>query len=153
MKKYGFLQTSSPSGESQKDNIPLHNPLESVKTVNPKQRLALPIDPLQNFHIVFMGPEGSTIKEKISGTNFMEHKLWDILFTRNEYGWRPLHFAVLDYFCEKYNLVLSVSHHEYQLLDELTSSEKHFYESILYGDWWHREVGEKKYTPHTHRLE
>lgn len=149
MNKYGFLQTSSPSGDSRKENVPMHNPLENVTAVNPKQRLAIQ-DPLQNFQIVFMGPEGSTIKERISGTNLMERKLWDILFIRNEYGWRPLHFAVLDYFCEKYNLVLSVSHHEYRLLDELTASEKHFYESILYGDWGHREVGAKRYIPHTH---
>ncbi len=139
MKKYGFLQTSSPSCESKKENVSLHGPLENVKIINTKQSIPLPQDPLQNFQIVFMGPEGSTVKERIFGTSLMEAELWDILFTRNEYGWRPLHFAILDYFCDKYNLTLEVSHHECKTIEELTSSERCFYESILHGDWGHLE--------------
>ena len=42
MKKHGFLQTFSPNAELKKDNTQPKNPLD-------------------NFTIIFMGPEGSDI--------------------------------------------------------------------------------------------
>ncbi len=111
MKKHGFLQTFSPNAELKKDNTQPKNPLD-------------------NFTIIFMGPEGSDIKVKITGTSLMDKKLWEIVFYRNEFGWRQLHFAILDYFCEKFNLVLDVETHEYYRTDN-----GHLFETNLVGIW------------------
>jgi hypothetical protein len=117
MKQYGFLQTASVVEKKEKSGFAIQNPLE-------------------NFRIAFIGPDKSGIKVVISGTGLMEKELWKLVCTRNEYGWRPLHFAVLDYFCEKYHLELGVIHHEYALKEKSAPFDSlHIYESILCGDW------------------
>jgi hypothetical protein len=117
MKQHGFLQTSSAVEKQGKVGAAIQSPLE-------------------NFRIIFMGPDDSKIKEKIFGTSLMEKELWKLVCTRNEYGWRALHFAVLDYFCEKYHLELKVINHEYRLVEKSALYDSlHTYESILYGDW------------------
>ncbi len=117
MKQHGFLQTSSAVEKQEKEGFVIQNPLE-------------------NFRILFLGPENSEIKIKILGTGNMEKELWKLVYTRNEYGWRQLHFAILDYFCQKYQLELEVVCHEYKFIEKQAPYDSlHFYESILFGDW------------------
>jgi len=117
MKQHGFLRTSAPVADRRKTR-------------------GTPEDPLANFKVAFYGPPNSSIKVDISGASNLEKPLWEILFTRNELGWRPLHFAVLDYFCEKYGLELDVFLHEYTITEKSEFYEsRHFYDSTLVGDW------------------
>ena len=117
MKEHGFLQTSSAVEKPEKAGFAMQNPLE-------------------NFRIFFLGPDDSEIKVKILGTGNMERELWRLVCTRNEYGWRQLHFAVLDYFCKKYQLGLPLVCHEYTFIEKQAPYDSlHFYESILSGDW------------------
>jgi len=113
MKKHGFLYTFSPV--EKKGKIP---------------------NPQDNYQIIFLGPDNSTISEKFFGTGTMEKKLSELILARNIYGWRQLHFAILDYFCEKYQLDISVIHHENELIEKPAPFESfNVYRSILFGNW------------------
>ncbi|MCX6739412.1 MAG: hypothetical protein NT098_05205 [Candidatus Parcubacteria bacterium] len=133
MKQHGFLQTSSAVEKQEKEGFVIQNPLE-------------------NFRILFLGPENSEIKIKILGTGNMEKELWKLVYKRNEYGWRQLHFAILDYFCQKYQLGLEVVYHEYKFIEKQAPYDSlHFYESILSGDWRLME-NVKKYITLSHHV-
>lgn len=130
MKQYGYLQTFSAVDERRKENIELPNPLETIQTPDRRKQLILPPDPLRNFGVVFIGPENLKIFEKISGASNLPNDLLGMLMTRIEYGWRPIHFFMLNYFCKKYDMELAVTNHEYKVVDTLC-----VYESILFGNW------------------
>ena len=101
MKQRGFLQTCSPfTKELNEDSTPLAL-FANLKADERKSGLILPPDPMENFSIKFLGPRSSDIKIKISGVSNLEKELREIVLEYNEYGWRPLHFLVLDYLCEK----------------------------------------------------
>lgn len=112
IKKHGFLYTYTPIIEKDKPFI------------------------IENCEIFFFGPEGSKISEKIFGSNKMDKDLWKIIFLRIEFGLRQLHFAILDYYAEKYNLDLELIHHENDLIKrQKPQPDSQVYRSILSGLW------------------
>lgn len=113
MKKHGFLYTFSPV--EKKGKIP---------------------SPQDNYQIIFCGPEGSEIFEKKFGTGTMEKKLSELILARNEYGWKQLHLAVLDYFAEKYQVDIDSMQTEYELIEKPAPFESfNVFRSFIFGNW------------------
>ncbi|MCK9351439.1 MAG: hypothetical protein WCT49_02395 [Candidatus Paceibacterota bacterium] len=136
MKLRGFLQTSSLySKELIDDNIPLAR-FSSIKADERSSGLILPPDPMENFAVKFLGPRNSDLKIMVSGVSNLEKDLREIVLEYNEHGWRPLHFLVLDYFCEKYQLELDIVHHESELIRKAAPfASLQVFRTILSGNW------------------
>jgi hypothetical protein len=136
MKQRGFLQTSSiflKELESQNSTLPQ---FDSYKVDKRKTDLFLPLDPMENFTVKFLGPIYSGIKERVSGVSNLETELHKIVLEYNEYGWRELHFIVLDYFCEKYKLDVDIVHHECEIMKKVPPFVSlQAFRTILSGNW------------------
>lgn len=119
MKKYGFLHTFFP-----------------VEDQSEKKGKA-PKNPLDNFIVIFHGPVGTDAKEQIrehiQGASQLETELWKEVVEILPFGERAVHYAVLDYFLEKYGLDLRVVCHGDRIVPGNPS--RHVYETTLHGNW------------------
>jgi hypothetical protein len=136
MKRRGFLQTSSLFiNESSDESTPLAK-FAGLKADDRRNGLILPPDPMENFAVEFLGPAGSGIKIKKFGISALEKELRLLVLEFNEYGWRELHFFVLDYFCGKYQLDLDIVHHEGEIIRRKAPSFPLLtFRTNLSGEW------------------
>jgi hypothetical protein len=136
MKQRGFLKTSSLLlNETSDESTPLAK-FAGMKIDDRRNGLILPPDPMENFAVEFLGPVGSDIKIKKFGISNLEKELRLLVLEYNEYGWRELHFFVLDYFCDKYQLDLDIVHHEREIIKRKSPSfPLQVFRTNLSGNW------------------